>query len=145
MKTFSFPLDRVLHWRRLECERERAKLTGLMSALKAAEQRAEALKEERRATARSIVNAPTITGAEVTTVFDWQAAMRTNQEKLAVEISQAAGHVQRQTAVVREAERRVKLLDRLHENRWEEWSADLAREEEAFAAEAYIARYTRLK
>jgi len=44
---------------------------------------------------------------------------------------------------VLEAQRRVRLLERLRERRFSEWEAELNRELEALAAESYLARWKR--
>jgi flagellar export protein FliJ len=145
MKKFSFPLDRVLHWRRLECERERAKLEGLIDERKQIEARIATLEGQRQTTTREFASARCITGAEVATLVHWQAQTRRILEQFTAERARASERIQQQEKAIRDAEGRVKLLERLREKRHDMWKVDLAREDEALAAEAYLGRCIRLR
>ena len=145
MKKFSFPLDRVLNWRRLECERERARLEQRIAEHGAVEQRAFSIRRERDNTGQGIAEARVITGTEVATLVHWQMAVRRQLKELEIEEAKAADRIREQRTVVQEAESKVRLLERLREKRHGQWTVDLAREEETFATEVHLARFVRMK
>ncbi len=145
MKKFDFPLDRVLVWRRLELEREQAVLQRVVArrntlAAKDAALRAQRTDAERLISANRYVDAET-----VSTLPAWQRYMKKTIAAAANELAIAEQKLAAQQAIFLEAKRRVGLLERLREKRLDQWDADLSREEESFAAEAFLARSIGLK
>jgi flagellar export protein FliJ len=140
MTKFSFPLDRVLVWRRLELEREQAMLQRLVAhrnalAAKDAALRARRIDAERLISGNRYVDAET-----VATLPDWQAYMKKTIAAAAGEVAIADQKAAAQQARFFQAKARVELLERLREKRLDRWQEELSREEEAFAAEAFLAR-----
>lgn len=145
MKRFSFPLDRVLAWRRLQAEQERAILDRLVGQAEAIGRRSEEVRSARRSYEQSLSRALHFDAVDVVTLPHWQAQLKKSLGILAAEQQQVQQRVEQQRAKVREAERVVMLLERLRDRRLQAWQKELAREEETFAAEAYLAGCIRLK
>lgn len=145
MKRFSFSLDRVLTWRRLQRDQERAKLDKLLSQRAALETRAAAIRRERLALERNLSVALHFDSSSVSTMPQWQRRVSASLQATVNESRQLEPRIEQQLAQFRLREREVRLLERLREKRLQAWQAEVSREEEAFAAEAYLARCIRLK
>jgi flagellar export protein FliJ len=145
MKKFSFPLDRVLVWRRLELEREQAALQRLLADRNALAAKETAMRAQ-RSDAERLISANRYVDAEtVATLPDWQSYMKKAIAAAASAVVVAEQKAAAQQARFFEAKRRVGLLERLREKRLDGWEAELGREEEAFAAEAFLARSVGLR
>jgi flagellar export protein FliJ len=140
MKKFSFPLDRILVWRRLELEREQALLQRLVTQRNALAAKDAALRTQRLDAERLISGNRYVDAETVSTLPAWQVYMKKTIAAAANELVLAQQRVAAQQTRFSEATRRVKLLERLREKRLDHWQIELNREEEAFAAEAFLAR-----
>ena len=145
MKKFSFSLDRVLAWRRSERELEQAALGLLFAERDALARQADNLQGERAHYQRSLANALHFDGGSVPTLPHWHARIAKSLAELGARLDQTNGRVNHQMGRLREAELKVKLLEKLRERRLAEWTKALGLEEETQAAEAYLARFARLK
>lgn len=143
MKRFSFPLDRVLHWRKLEAERERAALQQLLVERERIQNQIAELRRNREDSRRSVAHARTLRAAEVATLHNWQTRVVRDIDQAIAGESKLTERIRLQHATLTEAERKVRLLEHLREKRLSEWKTEVAREEEAFAAEAFLARCIR--
>ena len=141
MKTFRFPLDKALEWRRKQLEREES-LLRIRSAALAEVDRARAELEAAALTAElEVRRAGSVTGAELSALDAFRLQARIEDRRLATVRDQRAREVETQQAAMLEARRRCRLLERLRERRWEEWKAAADREIEETAAESYLARW----
>jgi flagellar export protein FliJ len=145
MKKFDFPLDRVLVWRRLEMEREQAVLQRLVTQRNALAAKDAALRTRRLDAERLISGNRYLDPETVATLPAWQVYMKKTIAAAANEVVLAQQRVAAQQIRFSEATLRVKLLERLREKRLDHWQIELSREEEAFAAEAFLARSISLK
>ncbi len=145
MKKFLFPLERVHAWRRLEYDRECAVLASLEADLKAGVQREQAIRDERVQCEQSLARSIHFEAHEVGTLANWQAQVSRSLAAMAMKQQQTQARVAQQRAKVSVAERQVKLLERLRERRHSAWLVEVSKEEEALAAESYLARGIRLK
>ncbi len=145
MKKFHFSLDRVLTWRRLQCEEQRAILDRLVREKNSIAKRANAIHAERRSFEHDLAHGMHFEARHVATLPHWQAQVKHRLVAIAGEQREADVRVAQAELLLRGAERAVKLLERLRERRVATWETELAREEEAFAAEAFLARCIRLR
>jgi hypothetical protein len=120
MPSFRFPLDRVLEWRqtrRAECE-----ASGVKAELQ--------------------VRAWTqVTGSDLEALGSFRLRVKEQEAELALKRAAQAKKVQAQQAAMLEARRRCRLLDRLKEQRAEEWRTEENRALEAAASETYLAQW----
>ena len=145
MKKFTFSLDRVLAWRRLQLDQERAALEKLLFDHNALVQREQFVRTKRRTYEEGLARSLHFDAREVVTLPQWQSQVLKSLSALASEQQQMKPRIAQQQEKIREAERKVKLLERLRERRHDAWKIELGKEEEAFAAEAYLARCIRLR
>lgn len=141
MKVFRFPLDRVLHWRTLQCELEEAAGARLAGKRAQLANQLEEVTGLRKSAAAFITRQSTVESADFQTLASFngwaeqqKANIRVQAEKLRLE---AAAQLLR-TA---EARRKKKLLEILREARLAKWTALSDKEDEQAAADAWLSRY----
>lgn len=141
MKPFRFPLERVLEWRKGQAESERAALRLLVGERDAVQSRRRSLETELVEEERAILDAAVLDVPRLAALEAWRAWVRgesTRLENTLRELEQRIS-VQRQRLI--DAERRVRLLQRLKDKSFRNWRLALDKELESFAAEAYLARW----
>jgi len=143
MQRFQFSPERTLAVRRLQREQERAALLKCHAERAAIARQEQAIRAERQSVEEAIARSLTIDASQVGTLAGWQARVRAALTHIAGMIRQADERIAQQQARLQEAERRVKLLERLRERRLAAWQTEADREREALAAEAYLARLIR--
>lgn len=141
MQSFHFRLEKVLAWRRTELELEQYRMRLLCVELEQIEQSRARLTAERVVAHHEILRARRIDGAELNAhaarlvYFDGQERAllrrRREQEQLIAEAHKR----------LLEAQRRLRLLEKLKAGRHAQWKTELNREIEAFAAESHLARW----
>jgi flagellar export protein FliJ len=142
VKAFRFPLDRALHIRRAQLEVEQAKLQMLIRDRERIELRVAGILAESKATRQALTAQPLLNSGELSTMPDYQRGAKQLLQKLdhyKQDLLKRAQEQQRQTL---EAERKVKLLEKLRGRRFTEWGIQADKEQENFAADAYLARWT---
>src|SRR5271157_4849217 len=143
MTAFRFRLQRVLEWRRTQLEIEQARYKQRVAAVAALDQaRAEMEASGIQAEVQVRQWSP-VAGRDLAALGEFRSAVRRKEKAIAarrVESSQAADA---QLAVMLEAQRRCRLLERLKERRLAEWRAAAGRDLEQIATESYLARWTR--
>jgi len=141
LQSFHFRLEKVLAWRRTELELEQYRMRLLCVELEQIEQSRARLTAERVVAHHEILRARRIDGAELNAhaarlvYFDGQERAllrrRREQEQLIAEAHKR----------LLEAQRRLRLLEKLKAGRHAQWKTELNREIEAFAAESHLARW----
>ncbi len=141
MKKFHFSLERVLAWRRIQSQLESAALTKLRSERDALQEQRRLLRQQQNE-ARAVCGAGRFSAAEMYTLAAYQrrceqldAAMQAQARALETRIT-----AQQQRVV--EADRKVELLATLREQKHTIWEHEAAAAQEAFAAEAFLCRWT---
>jgi hypothetical protein len=142
MKAFRFPLDRALRIRRAQFEIELAKLQRFTRDREQVEVQARRIQMEAANTRRTIASQPLIVPGEISTMPDYQHGIKQGLLKLDRQCQELIKRVQEQQRQTVEAERKVKLLEKHRAKRFTEWETEMAKEQETFAAEAYLARWT---
>jgi len=141
MRSFQFPLERILAWRRKEFEAEEARLGVLAAEQKRLEAaRLEILASWDRA-GRQLLAAAFVDGSDLAALSGYRARLEREREINTRQRQEAAGRTACQRVKVMEAHRRVRLLKKLRQRRLEEWRGEWNRETENFAGEAFLARW----
>ena len=143
MKKFNFPLGRVMDWRRTLAQVEELKLERLYAELRGIDAREVAIREERTRSEKAVAAAPVTTGFELATLDAFRRFTIlecTRLEKLRAECAQ---RIAAQIQVVAQKRRDLRLLERFKDQRLQAWRHDLARELDAQADEAYLAKWAR--
>jgi hypothetical protein len=143
MKSFRFPLEKALGWRRLQLELEEARhkqqaavLAGLdreRAEIEAAGIRAEIEVREWRP----------IAAGDLTALGNFRLHVKSQESGIARRRFEAAQKLAEQQKAMLEARRRCRLLERLKERRLTEWTAERDHELEEIAAESFMARWSR--
>ncbi|MBK7929326.1 MAG: hypothetical protein IPJ98_18165 [Bryobacterales bacterium] len=146
MKKFHFPLERVLAFRRLQRDLERAALEKAQGEVRRIEDLAEEVRREAESTALDVINRSAdepLDGTQLSGLDGYQHYLQRVARDVEVHRrrAEAAAAEQRQKLV--EAERRMKVLDHLQDRAREQWKHALAKEVEDLAAEAFLARRVR--
>jgi len=141
MQSFQFRLERILSWRRREFEAEEARLGPLVAEQK----RLEAARQEILAAwdraGKELLARDRVDGGDLAALGGFRVRLERDLETNARERREAAERLAAQQARVREAHRRVRLLEKLRHRKLEEWRVAWNRELENFAGEAFLARW----
>jgi hypothetical protein len=143
MNAFRFPLEKVLEWRRTQSEIEELKVkqhAAILSELdrSRAELAAAAIQAELQ-----VREATSVAGAELAALAGFRAHTRKREREILQHRALQVQKLAQQKHVMLEARRRYRLLERLRERRHAEWQSAADREMESFAAEAYLAQWTK--
>lgn len=141
MRRFHFRLQTALDWRKARLDVEESKLQRLNGGLCRIEQAAAALFEERDATDRGVLAAASTTAEDLQALSQYHRWVARQEQRLSAERREAGRQAAAQRAAVLEAERNVRLIERLKERRLGEWTAEANREQEAAASDAFLARW----
>ena len=145
MKTFQFPLEKALDWRRVQLELEEARYKQELAALAGLDrQRAEVEASGIRAEIQVREWNPVAAG-DLTALGNYRLYVKSQESEIARRRYAAAQKLAEQQKLMLEARRRCRLLERLKERRLTEWTVARDHELEQIAAESYLARWQRRK
>jgi hypothetical protein len=141
--TFKFRLQRVLDFRRAQFQIAEAACQRATAQLHAVQARNAALASRKSDTKRAFSHLSEVAGRELSPLTGWYEWTLTEQGRL-MNLERAAAQelCKRRDALV-EAQRKVRLLEKLEKDRRIEWQAAFDREIEELAADSTNSRYTR--
>lgn len=143
MKTFNFPLQRVLDWRSIQMRTEEEKLAGLQYKLASIIARDKALTEAELETETDLAKSPTLNGMDLQRFAAFQLRVRSERASLQASRIQCDAQIIEQRKRLLKARKEARVLEKLREKRLEAWTYLNDREVETIAAEAYISRWAR--
>ena len=142
MRKFSYPLERVLHFRRLGLEIEQSRLARLRADLASLDQmRREVDRQARQAS--TDVRTPAGPSRELDVYGAFRDSTRRLDRRLASRRAELLEKAGVQLQAVLEAHRRCEVLERSRNKALEDWRRGQFREEEALAGELHLARLSR--
>ncbi|HEV2199718.1 MAG TPA: hypothetical protein VGR73_07845 [Bryobacteraceae bacterium] len=141
MKRFTFSLERVLGWRRIEARLEELRAEQLHAELRAIEASREDLRIERETTAAEVRAAGSATGAELAALDNFRRHVDRERSRLERQRVECEKRSAAQNSVLTAKRRDVKILEHLRERRKAAWTAALDRETEQQAAETFLSRW----
>jgi len=141
MKKFSFPLDRVLQWRRMQAQIEETKLQQLHSELHAVENRRAALDRERTVSEQSVLSGAAVTGSDLAALAAFQRFTVGERKRLDQARAESQQRIANQMQMIAVKRRDVRLLEHLREKGLKNWTAAQSHELEIQAAESFLARF----
>jgi flagellar protein FliJ len=141
MQRFQFRLAGVLGWRALQLELEERKLEALVAERRQGEAEAERVAARRR-DAERLLASDSIEGQELAALDAHRDSLARAAGRLRAAAAQRERRIAEQRARVLEADRRVRLLERLKERRLAAWEIEAARELDTLASETYLAKFT---
>jgi hypothetical protein len=143
MKAFQFPLEKALDWRRTQLELEEARYKQGAAALAGLDrQRAEIEASGIEAEIQVRQWSP-IAAGDLTALGNFRRHVKARDSEIARQRVEAAQKLAEQQKLMLQARRRCRLLERLKERRFTEWTAERDHELEEIAAESYLARWSR--
>jgi flagellar export protein FliJ len=134
---FRFNLDAILKWRETQRSLRKAAVAEAAAKLTAIEARRKALEAERAKEAAAVLKAPGIV-LEAWPAFE--SRLRKYSEALEKQSREARENLAAELNRLTEADRAVRLLERLKQDRMAEWTCEQDRQEQIFADEAFLAR-----
>lgn len=141
MKRFRFRLESVLKWRRLQLELEEEKLQERFTQLRALERRAATLEVGKVEAERSVLAARTVEAGELAALDAHRRWVTAQRDRLARAMRESQQHIAEQRERVRRAEQNLKLLERLKQRRFSDWTAAVEKEYQTLAEEAYLGQW----
>ncbi len=143
MRRFRFALETVLRWRQSRLEAEQARLGELVTELERIRLRIRQAEEDAQAAARDVLGAGAIPAAELAALEAYLRRLVQERARLSRAEADCQARIAAQRECVVEAQRQVRVIEKLRERRFEEWRTELDRETETLAAEAYLAQWGR--
>jgi hypothetical protein len=143
MKSFQFPLDKALKWRRIELELEEARYKQQSAELADIDRRRAEVEASRIRAEIQVREWNPVAATELTALGAFRLRVKSEEADLARRRAVCAAKLADQQKQMLEARRRCRLLERLKERRLAEWKSACDREIEEIAAESYIARWHR--
>jgi flagellar export protein FliJ len=141
MKQFEFRLQRVLELRSQQADNERARLQALSTGRARLTRDRENLIQQRLRAASEVRSSTSISGSDLYALASFDRHVQKRRTVLDKQLAQLEQQITLQTTALREAERKVKLLEKLKQRRLADWTTERDKELEADAAESYLARY----
>jgi len=140
VKRFEFRLQRVLDLRRQQAETERAHLRNLLTARERLEQEIRSLDAQLHDARAHIRHAPSSAGEDYIALSYFEAHVQRRTAALTTRGMQLHRQIAEQRAHLLEAERKLKLLEKLEARRRSEWTVEHDKELETLGAESHLAR-----
>ena len=140
MQRFQFPLEQALKWRVTRLDVENAKLARLRQENARARQTHAAICESARSEARRFqAEERQTTGADLERMALYRQGIVARLKRLESEIRTRGREIEKQQAVVLDADREKRLLESLKQRQFEEWTYEMNREIENTAGELFLA------
>jgi hypothetical protein len=139
MKKFEFRLGAVLRWRDAQLQLERAKLQKLLSEEGLLKSNLQRLLEERRTASSEMQFARSLQASELRALSVYLIGADARAHLLREQIARCAGPIQKQRRQVLEAERNVRLLEKLKDDGYSEWKHAFEQEIQLGAEESWLA------
>jgi flagellar export protein FliJ len=140
MKAFAFPLQRILEYRRQQAGVEQTRLETLLRQVRELDDEIATLASQKAQLRDDIRSGNLAAGYELGAASRFEAFLSRQQMQLEKRKAEAQASSENQRRVAVEAQRKVKLLERLRDRRMTEWTAACDRELEEIAAESHLAR-----
>ena len=140
MKLFQFRLQRVLDLRRQQAESERVHLRKLLTACERLEEEIRSLGSALHDARAHIRHAPSAAGEDYIALSYFESHVQRRTTALETRRQQLYPQLADQRARLLEAERKLKLLEKLEARRRAEWTVEHDKELETLGAESHLAR-----
>ena len=141
MTAFQFRLRKVLDWRRTRLELEEANYRRHAAILAEIDRRDAEVASAAQAAEQNVRAWNPVAGLDLDALDVYRLHAKGMRKELAATRAEALRRLAAQQAVMLEARRKVRLLERLKEQRLAEWQAALDQETEQTAAESYLAHW----
>jgi hypothetical protein len=143
MKRFHFPLERVRRWRDGQARLEELKLQQLAEQSKGLGNEKRAVESAAAQSQREVLEQPRIEAIQLQSLDAFRRHTRNKIRDLEIREREAEAAVELQRQRAMQARRDAELLERLKQKALDAWQAASDREQEALAAELYLAKRPR--
>jgi flagellar export protein FliJ len=140
VKRFEFRLQRVLDLRRQQAEAQRAQLRNLLTALDRLQHDIRSLATQLEEARAHVRHAPSSAGEDYIALSYFEAHVQRRATTLETRRHQLHKQVAEQRAHLLEAERKLKLLEKLEARHRLDWTAERDKEIETLGAESHLSR-----
>jgi hypothetical protein len=142
MTPFRFRLDRVLEWYEDQLQQEESRLAGHRSAVAEAQRALDQNSTVRSSVEHALLHTSSIPSADLRALDNFRQESRREEKRLSTELQGAQSKLQAQVGIVKLANQKVRLLQKLRERRQSEHAYAANRELEELAADTYLARFS---
>jgi flagellar export protein FliJ len=143
MKSFRFPLQRVLEWRALQVRTEEEKLSTIQNKLAEVLHRENALVVAQLGAEMNLLRQPSVEGSEFRALAAFQLRIRNQRISLLASRRKYEAEIAEQRKRLLKARKDCKTLENLKDRRKRTWMYLSDRELENTAAESYISNWVR--
>jgi len=141
MKTFRFPLEKALEWRRIELEIEEARYKQQSAELIALDRRRAEIEASGIRAEIQVREWTPIAAGDLSALGSFRLRVKSDEAEIAGRRAECVRKLVDQQKQMLEARRRCRLLERLKERRLTEWKSACDHELEEIAAESYLSRW----
>lgn len=145
MTSFHFRLERVLAFRRTQFQVLESACRQAETKLRAVQAQHAALAARKTETRNSVTRLPLVAGRTFAPLSDWLHWTVSEDQRFVKLEQHLAQELQKRRGAVMEANRKVRLLEKLREKRHAEWQSAFDREIEEISADAMNSRFIRAK
>ena len=143
MSGFKFRLERVLHWRSVECAAEETRLKQLIEEQVRLETQRADVRAERTHIASRIASMEDLHGADLAAAANYASHLTAEHRRVAQRCRDNEKQLAEQVNKHRAAKQRYELLEALRERQYSEWRVRADREADEVALESYLSRWGR--
>jgi flagellar export protein FliJ len=143
MKTFQFPLQRVLEYRELQMRTEEEKLSTIQNQLAEVLHRENALTAAQLNAEMNLLGRPVVEATEFRALSAFQLRIRSEKVSLVTARKTLETQIAEQRKRLLKARKDCKILQNLKDRRKKAWMYLSDREIENIAAESYISNWAR--
>jgi flagellar export protein FliJ len=142
LNRFQFRLARIQEYRHRQLEAAEDVLRRLLAELDAYRTRKQGLGDKYLAEEFAMAARLAVQPAEREALAAYRRHIGKEQARLDRRIVECTARVEKQRAQVMEAQRRYRLIEKLHQKRKAEWDLAFAKEIDALAEESFLARWS---
>ena len=143
MKRFSFPLDRIMHFREAQVATEKQKLMLLNQQLARITETINQLRASRTTAEETLAFSDRIRGLDLNVLSAYRAAVGQREQALLRTWAEIESRIIEQRRQVVQIRRQHRLLEKLRARRLSEWVGEANRETEQLTAECFLSGWNR--
>jgi flagellar export protein FliJ len=141
LKSFRFPLQKILEWWRTQLELAESRMKRLNAELQRIDTASAELATTREDAVRRVLQKDSATGEELAALGSYLIHAKKEDLSLRLRREELEQRIAGQHRNLLKARRNLRLLERYRDRRFAEWRTRLNRELESFAAEAYLVQW----
>lgn len=141
MKRFRFPLDRLMNWRKVQCDQEEARLGQLVAAASVLKQNRETLQVMADREYRLVLGSRAPLSEELEALSAFRRHVASEDRRMGARLAEMTQQISGQRDRLLEARRKWEALSRLRGRRHQEWRLDADRQMEEMTGELVVARW----